>query len=79
MADGKQIEFTDEIEWPNGEGATPCTKEYAALTDEIDALSDFGRVRMDDMGPDDYEAYNRLLSARTALQIRGHLGKSYRY
>lgn len=73
------MEFTDAIEFPNGRGFTPCTREYAELTDQIDALSDFGRIRMNDMSPDDYETFNRLLSARDSLQAAGHLGKSVLY
>lgn len=71
--------LTDVIEWPNGEGETPCSAEYADLTRQIDEMSDFGRIRMDDMSPADYEAFNRLLYDRLGLQSRGHLGTGYRY
>lgn len=69
----------DAIEFPNGRGYTPCTREYADLTDKINALSDFGRIGMNDMSSADYEAFNRLLSARDSLQADGHTGKSVLY
>jgi len=73
------ITHDSSIEWPNGEGWTPCSKEYAAVNDEIDDLNDFGRIGMDDMSPDDYEKYNRLDDKRNGLLLAGHVGKSERY
>lgn len=69
----------DAIEWPNGEGFTPCSREFAEVTDKIDALSDFGRISMNDMSAADYQEYNRLLTQRDTLQMTGHVGKSERY
>ena len=73
------MKHTDAIEWPNGKGFTPCSPEYAELCDKIDAISDFGRIHMDDMSPQDYQEYNVLLSRRDTLQMSGHIGKSIRY
>ncbi|ADJ24785.1 hypothetical protein Hden_2990 [Hyphomicrobium denitrificans ATCC 51888] len=67
------------IEWPNGAGFTPCTREYAEVTDKINDLNDFGRIGMGDMSSEDYETYNRLLVRRDELQLSGHLGESVRY
>lgn len=72
--------FTSSIEWPNGEGYTPCTPEYAAVQDAIDDLNDFGAINMNDMTPENYERYNQLLSEADTMQASGqHLGKSVRY
>jgi len=68
-----------KIEWPNGEGYTPCTKEYREINDKIDDLNDFGRISMDQMTPENYEKYNQLLDRQGQLHLFGHLGQSVRY
>lgn len=68
----------DAIEWPNGEGYTPCTREYAEMYDRMDAIKP-DDVRMDELSPEDYEAWNALDHQRCQMQIDGHLGKSIRY
>jgi hypothetical protein len=74
-----KIKHDSHIEWPNGEGFTPCSREYAEVNDKIDDLNDFGRLGMDDLSPEKYEKYNRLLNRQGELQLAGHLGKSVRY
>lgn len=71
--------YTHQIEWPNGEGYTPCTEEAFNVREEIDAMSDGGRIGMDDMNPADYERYNRLIDQQANLQFDNHFGKSERY
>ncbi len=72
------LQHDDAIEWPNGEGFTPCTTEYAALMDKADAIKpDY--VRMDDLSPADYETWNALQAKLDSMQLAGHLGKSVRY
>lgn len=73
-----KIKFDDVIEFPNGEGFTPCTKDYARIVDEMDAIKpDY--VNLDDLSPEDYERWNRLDSELSQLQMEGHLGQSVRY
>ncbi len=74
-----KIHHDTAIEWPNGAGFTPCTREYADVNAKIDDLNDFGRIGMDDMSPENYEEYNRLLNLQGELQLAGHLGKGVRY
>lgn len=71
--------YDDAIEWPNGCGFTPCSKEYAEVMDCIDAMSDFGRISMNDMSGEDYQSFNVLLAKRDTLLMSGHVGKSVRY
>lgn len=68
-------EFTDKIEFPNGEGYTPCTRE---ITDRLDAIKP-ADVTMNDLSPEDYNEWNALEDRRANLQMSGHLGKSVRY
>jgi hypothetical protein len=68
----------DAIEWPNGEGFTPCTRAYAAICDEMDAIKP-DDVNMDDLSPEDYQRFNELLNQRDQMMLDGHLGKSVRY
>jgi hypothetical protein len=84
-------DFKDAIEWPNGEGFTPCTPEYAAIIDEMDAilprdimiggiLLTSERKNLDDLSPEDYQRWNVLEDKRAEMQMSGlHLGKSVRY
>ncbi len=72
------MNLTDAIEWPNGEGFTPCTREYAALMDERDAiLPDY--LNLDDLSPEDYQSWNVLDQKLLSMQADGHLGKGERY
>ena len=73
------IKHESAIDWPNGLGYTPCSIEYAAITDQINSLSDYGRISMDDMSPTDYQTYNTLLDKQVGLQMNGHVGKSQRF
>lgn len=72
-------QFPVSIDWPNGEGFTPCTIEARNVQDEIDNLSDFGATSMDDMTPVNYQRFNELLNKQGELQNSGHYGKSVRY
>lgn len=68
----------DAIEWPNGEGYTPCTCEYAEIYDRLNAIKP-DDVNMDDLSIEDYNEWHRLDHERAAMQMNGHLGKSVRY
>jgi hypothetical protein len=71
--------FTDALEWPNGEGYTPCTPEYAAICDEMEAIKP-NDSNLDDLSPEDYNRWNMLDDKRAGMQMSGdHLGKSIRY
>jgi hypothetical protein len=71
--------FIESLEWPNGEGYTPCSAEYAAIMDAMEAIKP-NDVNLDDLSPADYQEWNVLEDKRAALQMSGkHLGKAIRY
>jgi hypothetical protein len=73
-----KIAHDDAIEFPNGEGFTPCSREYAQVCDELEALKpDY--INLDELSPEDYELWNKLDDMRASLMLAGHLGKSIRY
>lgn len=76
------MEHTSAIYWPNGNGETPCSAEYAATKDARDAIyvcgNDEGET-LDDLSPEDYQRWNELDDKLNGLQLNGHLGKSIRY
>jgi hypothetical protein len=72
------IKLDDTIEWPNGEGFTPCSSEYARLIDAMDAIKPED-VNLDDLSAEDYELWNRLDDKKYSMLAEGHLGKSVRY
>jgi hypothetical protein len=72
------MKHDDAIEWPNGLGYTPCTREYADLMDRSAAIKP-DDVNMDDLSPEDYQEYNVVQDKLLNLQASGHLGKSIRY
>jgi hypothetical protein len=75
-------QFDSSIEWPNGEGYTPCTKAYANKMAEKDAIFDpnYDRGSIEDLDPEAYERYCRLDNELMTMQASGeHLGKSVRY
>lgn len=73
-----KIIYDDILEWPNGEGYTVCSQEYAAICDAMDALKP-NDVNLDDLPPDDYNKFCELEHKRGVLQLNGHLGKGVRY
>lgn len=68
----------DVLEFPNGEGYTPCTREYADLRDKMDVIKP-DDVRLDDLSSEDYEEYCQLDNRAAEMLAAGHLGKSVRY
>lgn len=73
-------ELTDVLEWPNGQGFTPCSREYADKSAMKDAIYVEGTGGLDKLSPEDYEAWNRLDSELMTMQASGeHLGKSERW
>lgn len=73
-----KVQHTDSIEFPNGAGYTPCSREYAEITDKMDAIKpDY--VNLSDLSPEDYQEWNVLDAKRMSLQASGHLGKSVLY
>jgi hypothetical protein len=73
-----KIDHNDAIEWPNGLGFTPCSREYAELVDRLDALKPDWR-NLDDLSPEDYNEFCSLDNRRSEMMMAGHLGKSVRY
>lgn len=72
------MEHSDAIEWPNGEGFTPCTHEYAEICDRMDAIKpDY--LNLDDLSPADYNEFCTLSNLRDEMMMSGHVGKSHRY
>lgn len=65
----------DSLEWPNGEGFTPCTSEYRRLFDEQMAIWDpnTSDLNLDDLSPEDYNRWCQLDNDLGILQLRGHL------
>ncbi len=72
------LELDDAIEFPNGRGFTPCTREYADLVAKLNAIKP-DDVNMDDLSPADYEEWNCLDNQRVRMQMEGHVGKSVLY
>jgi hypothetical protein len=73
------MKYDSSIEFPNKKGYTPCTKAYAAVRSQIDYLSNYGQISMDNMSPEDYQTYNTLLAQADEMLMDGHVGKSVRY
>ena len=73
--------YNDRIFWPNGEGETPCTKEYADAMAAKDAIFDpnYDEGTSENLSPEDYQRYCELDNALMTMQANGHLGKSIRY
>lgn len=72
------LRHDDAIEWPNGLGYTPCSREYADLMDRRDALKP-DAVNMDDLSPEDYQEFNIIENKLDGMLADGHVGKSVRY
>lgn len=73
-------QFTDSIDFPNGRGYTPCTAEYIETKEKRDAIYVPGDGRtLDDLSPEEYQAYSELDNKLMQLQLSGHLGQSVRF
>lgn len=78
---------TDQIEWPNGAGYTPCTPEYAdAVSLERTLMAELRNMEQQyEAGrrPADYarlyERAHRAADRVLKLQAAGHLGQGRRY
>lgn len=75
------MEHTATIEWPNGNGYTPCSEEYRRVLDEKKSIEYKYQdaVSMNDYSREDYETWNRLEDRLATLHADGHIGKSVRY
>lgn len=73
------IEHNDQIDWPNGQGYTPCSEEYANKLFEKNLIHKVGEGSLDDLSPADYQRYCELDNELGNMQLNGHLGKSVRY
>jgi hypothetical protein len=71
---------TGAIDWPNGGGYTPCTKEYEAKMAERDAIYDanYDEGSLEDLSPDQYNRWHQLNDELCTMQAHGHLGKPVR-
>jgi hypothetical protein len=72
------VQHDDAIEFPNGEGFTPCSSQYARLCDQLEAIKP-NDASLDDLSPADYNLWNELNDQCSRLMLEGHLGKSIRY
>lgn len=74
------IQHTAKIEFPNGNGYTPCTQEYR---DTLDAKNNICNPNhgdnVNDLPAELYQEFSVLDDKLMNLQIAGHLGKSVRY
>lgn len=69
--------FTHSIEFPNGKGFTPCTKEYYDLYHEKKELHDpASGESLDDLPPADYQRWCVMDNKIMLMLLEGHLGKS---
>lgn len=72
--------FTHSIEFPNGRGFTPCTKEYYDLYHEKKALYDpSSGESLDDLPPAAYQRWCEMDNKITNMALDGHLGKAVWY
>lgn len=69
-----------QIDWPNGLGYTPCSREYRDTMDRRDAILDprFGQS-LEDLAPADYDHWMRLDNELNEMMMTGHLGRAVRY
>jgi len=74
------IEHNRVIDWPNGNGYTPCSVEYRETLDEKEAIvSRYHGENYNQYSSEDYENYCRLENKLAGLQLAGHIGKSVKY
>ena len=73
-----KIELTHQIDWPNGQGHTPCSAQYMAAMEERDAIGETSPT-LDGLSPENYQRWNELDSEMLQMQVNGHVGKSVRY
>lgn len=67
----------DVIDWPNGQGFTPCTEAYRQTMDERDAICAPGNS-IETLSPEDYQRWNVLDSKLADMHMNGHVGQSER-
>lgn len=58
------------FDWPNGEGYTECSQEYFDTMQAAEAIKP-PETNMDDLSPEDYEAWNRLDNRLSEMQAQG--------
>lgn len=73
------LELNHRIEFPNGKGYTPCTKEYRLLRDELDAICDPHWESIHDLSADDYQRWSELEDLLARMRLQGHTGKAVRF
>lgn len=82
------LAHTDQIEWANGAGYTPCTPDYAEAVEDERALT--GELREAEDGrsrglpypigyADLHERAHRAAARVVHLQATGHQGRGQRY
>lgn len=76
-----KITHDDVIEWPNGEGFTYCSREYADTMAAKDAIFDpnHDEGTSEDLSPEDYNRFHELDNKLMSMQADGHIGESVRY
>jgi hypothetical protein len=76
-----KIEHNEQLEWPNGQGYTPCSTEYATTYDARNAIynpNEEGRT-LNSLSAADYQEWCSLDHKLGTLQLQGHTGKGVRY
>jgi len=74
------MEHTETIDFPNGNGFTPCTKEYRDVYDARCAICDLNDGEsLSDLSPEEYQEWSLLDDKLASMQISGHTGKSVRF
>lgn len=74
------VEHTEKLEFPNGLGYTPCSREYKEIAIQVRLLNDIAHNE-DGRGltNDEYNLVNELENRMGVMQLNGHLGRSVRY
>lgn len=68
------------LDWPNGEGETPCSTEYLMTLTQRDLIYEPGsKGSLEDLSPEDYQKWNELDDKLNNLHLNGHIGKSVKY
>jgi hypothetical protein len=75
------MEHSAAIDWPNGEGYTPCTPDYAAAMTAREEIYDpnYDEGSLEDLSREEYEEWHNLNDKLHAMQANGHLGTPVRF
>ncbi len=77
-AGSENVVHAEVIDWPNGDGYTPCSVEYRTAMDARDAIKAPG-ASLEDLTPEQYEEWMRLDNKLCEMHADGHVGQSVRW